>query len=90
MLNFINQGGEILAKGGILVGPIATCSIIALGIFLERVYRLSKTKIRGQGVVSLVTTNLRKGDYDKSMQCAKELDTPMSRVLLHALEVLNQ
>jgi biopolymer transport protein ExbB/TolQ len=31
---------DFLAKGGVLVGPILLCSVIALALFLERLVRL--------------------------------------------------
>jgi len=36
---------EFLAKGGILVGPILFCSVLALAIFLERLIRFARVRI---------------------------------------------
>jgi biopolymer transport protein ExbB len=36
---------ELFLKGGILMYPIGLCSIVALGIFLERIYVLRRKKV---------------------------------------------
>lgn len=81
---------DFLAKGGVLVGPILFCSVLALAIFLERLIRLSRVKIRGYGLVEKVGRYLREGEDQKAYALASSDDKPMGRVLTHAMEVKDQ
>ena len=47
MINF-------LLKGGVLVGPILFCSVLALAIFLERLIRFARVHIDGDGLAEKV------------------------------------
>ena len=78
---------DFLAKGGVLVGPIVFCSVLALAIFLERLVRLSRVKIRGYGLVETVAGRLRQGEDHKAYELASADDSPMGRILTHGMEV---
>jgi biopolymer transport protein ExbB len=79
-----------LSKGGVLVGPILFCSVLALAIFLERVIRFAKLRIRGFGLVQRVAQYIRDGEDQKALEAAKGSKSPMGRILAHAVEVLDQ
>ena len=81
---------EFLAKGGILVGPILFCSVLALAIFLERFIRFSRLRIRGKGLVQDIARHLSEGDDNRAYELARENNTPMGRILFQAMEVKNQ
>jgi len=81
---------DFLAKGGILVAPILTCSILALAVFLERMIRFAKVKIRGFGLVRNVAEHIRKGEHKEALGLASKSDSPMGRILAHAIEVVDQ
>ena len=81
---------DFLAKGGILVGPILFCSVLALAIFLERLIRFSRIRIRGFGIVQKMAQHVSVGEQHKALVLARESDSPMGRVLGQAIEVLDQ
>jgi len=81
---------EFLSKGGILIGPILFCSVLALAIFLERLIRFARVRIRGFELVERVARYLREGNDNHALSLARESDSPMGRVLTHALEVKDQ
>jgi len=81
---------DFLAKGGILVAPILTCSILALAVFLERLIRFSKVKIRGFGLVRNVAEHIRKGEHKEALELAGGSESPMGRILAQAIEVVDQ
>ena len=81
---------DFLAKGGVLVGPILFCSVLALAIFLERFIRLGRVKIRGYGLVERVARHLKHGEDHKAYELAGSDDSPMGRILTHAMEVKDQ
>jgi biopolymer transport protein ExbB len=81
---------EFLAKGGILVGPILFCSVIALAIFLERVIRFARVSIKGAGLSEKVIGLIKEGQEDLALETAKRSDSPICHVLAGALEVRGQ
>ncbi len=81
---------EYLSKGGVLVGPILICSVLALTIFLERLIRFSRLKISGDGLLENVTSLLRKNRDKQAYELSRTDPTPMGRILTQALEVKDQ
>ena len=81
---------EFLSKGGILVGPILFCSVLALAIFLERMIRLGRLRIRGYGLVEKIARHIKNGEDHQAYELATTNDTPMSRILAQAMEVKDQ
>jgi len=81
---------DFLSKGGVLVGPIIFCSVIALAIFLERVICFARVRIRGSGLVKTMVRHLKIGEDDKAYELADGSNTPMGRVLAQAMEVKDQ
>ncbi|MDY7033086.1 MAG: MotA/TolQ/ExbB proton channel family protein [Thermodesulfobacteriota bacterium] len=81
---------EFLAKGGILVIPILFCSVLALAIFLERLIRFTRIHIRGSGLVETTSRYIISGEDQKAVDVVVRSDSPMARVLKHALDVKDQ
>jgi biopolymer transport protein ExbB len=81
---------EFLSKGGILVGPILLCSVVALAIFLERIIRFSRLRSRGEGLAKKVSRHLDEKNETAARQDARNSDSPMGRVLTQAMEVKDQ
>ena len=81
---------EFLSKGGVLVGPILFCSVLALAIFLERMIRLGRLRIRGYGLVEKIARYIKNGEDHQAYELASNNDTPMSRILAQAMEVKDQ
>jgi biopolymer transport protein ExbB len=81
---------DFLSKGGVLVVPILLCSVLALAIFLERVIRFSRLKVRGDGLVSQIARHLRSGEDHQAYELARQSNTPMGRILSQAMEVKDQ
>jgi biopolymer transport protein ExbB len=81
---------DFLAKGGVLVGPILLCSVIALALFLERLIRLGRVKVRGNGLVASVSSHLKNGEDHQAYEKASQDASPMGRILTQAMEVKNQ
>ena len=81
---------EFLSKGGVLVGPILLCSVIALAIFLERLVRFARVRVRDSGLVGNVAHYLKNGEDHRAFELAGSSNTPMGRVLAQAMEVKDQ
>lgn len=78
---------DFLAKGGILVGPILLCSMVALAIFLERLIRFSQLKLSGDGLVETMTRHVGRGEDEQACELARVSNTPMGRVMMHGMEI---
>jgi len=76
-----------LAKGGILVGPILLCSMVALTLFLERCIRFARSPVCSDGLVAQVADWLRQGQTARARELLQTDDTPMARVAAHGIEV---
>ena len=81
---------DFLAKGGILVGPILLCSVLALAIFLERVIRFARMRSQGAGLAEKVSRHLDAGIETAAREDASNSDSPMGRILSQAMEVIGQ
>jgi biopolymer transport protein ExbB len=81
---------DFLAKGGVLVGPILFCSVLALAIFLERLIRFGRLKIGGDGLVQKISQYVKAGEDHQAYEAATKSHTPIGRILAHAMEVKDQ
>ena len=81
---------DFLAKGGVLVGPILFCSVVALAIFLERLIRFARVRMRGYGLVENIARHMKNGEDHQAYELARANDTPMARILAQAMEVKDQ
>jgi len=81
---------DFLSKGGVLVGPILFCSVLALAIFLERLVRFARLWNRGQGLVEKIAGHVKNGEDHQAHELASASDTPMGRILSQAMEVKDQ
>ncbi|MBW1786198.1 MAG: MotA/TolQ/ExbB proton channel family protein [Deltaproteobacteria bacterium] len=81
---------DFLSKGGVLVAPILLCSVIGLAIFLERLIRFSRVRVRGSGLVQEIVRHLRAGEDHQAYELATGSKSPMGRVLAQGMEVKDQ
>ena len=81
---------EFLSKGGVLVGPILFCSVLAIAIFLERLIRFARMRSRGYGLADKIARHLKNGEDHQAFELADESDSPMGRILSQAIEVKDQ
>jgi biopolymer transport protein ExbB len=81
---------DFISKGGILVGPILLCSVLALAIFLERLIRFARLRIGGNGLVQKIARHVKNGEDQQAYEVAGTSNTPMGRILANAMEVKDQ
>ena len=81
---------DFLAKGGVLVIPILFCSVVALAIFVERIIRFSKIKNHGSGLAENIVQMLNQGEEKNARDMLVKSNAPMGRVLLQAIDVVDQ
>ncbi len=81
---------DFIAKGGVLVVPILLCSVVALAIFVERIIRFAKIKSRGVGLAEKTVRMLKEGKEKDACVMLENSNSPMGRVLLQAIDVMDQ
>lgn len=81
---------EFLQKGGVLVIPILLCSVLALAIFIERLIRFAKMRSRGTGLAKKTVEMLKAGQKKEACAILEASNSPMGRVLLQAVDVMDQ
>lgn len=81
---------DFLEKGGVLVGPILLCSVLALAIFLERLIRFARLRIGSFRLVEKVAQHVRNGEHSQALELARGSHSPMGRILANTVEVMDQ
>jgi len=76
---------EFLALGGPVMIPIALGSIVALAIFLERLWSLQRSAVLPPGLVDKVDQTLADGKPEEALAACKERSSPLGRVLETAI-----
>ena len=77
---------SFLAKGGILVIPILFCSVIAITIVLERLYRFRKLRIKNPDLIARVKRALNEKGVDEALFVAENSKNPLGRVLKEGIK----
>jgi len=72
---------EFLALGGPVMIPIGLGSIIALAIFLERLWSLQRNAVLPPGLVDKVDQQLADGKTEEALAACKERPSALGRVL---------
>ncbi|MBE0597945.1 MAG: MotA/TolQ/ExbB proton channel family protein [Desulfuromonadales bacterium] len=76
---------EIFQKGGPLMYPILLCSVLALGIFLERMWTFARVRRGTAALVREVEELVRKDRGDEAMVVCQRANTPLARIFIMAL-----
>lgn len=78
---------DMLSRGGIIVIPILGCSVLALGISLERLVRIPNGSRRGIVAAEQVLNSLRSGQLEEACRLAANSAMPEVRLLDRLLAV---
>lgn len=77
----------IIQKGGYLMYPIALCSVMALGIFLERLWTYLRVQKGLRSLAHQVEPLVAKDRHDEAVSICHQSDSPLAKVFLAALRV---
>ncbi|MEJ2525783.1 MAG: MotA/TolQ/ExbB proton channel family protein [Desulfuromonadales bacterium] len=77
----------VIQKGGYLMYPIALCSILALGIFLERLWTYGRVRREFRALAHQVEPLVAKDHLDEATTRCHKSNSPLSQVFLAALRV---
>ena len=73
---------EFLVLGGVVMIPIALGSVVALAVFLERIWSLQENKILPDGLLDKVMDLVQKKERKTAREECLKSDTPLGRLLL--------
>ncbi len=77
---------EFLEKGGVIMIPIALGSVIALAVFLERIWSLQQGRINPPGLVGEILELVVRGEVAAARDACLKSNTPMARLLVAAID----
>ncbi|MCA1796604.1 MAG: MotA/TolQ/ExbB proton channel family protein [Geobacteraceae bacterium] len=78
---------ELFAKGGFLMYPILVCSVLALGIFFERLWTYTSLRRRGRKLSAEVQSLVANERIDEAKAVCERSDFMLSHIYLAALNV---
>jgi len=81
---------SVLAKGGWLMIFIGIFSLIALGIFIERIMVLRKARINLNAFLIKIRQYINKGDYNNALLVCSNTPGPTAKVLEKGIRLRNQ
>lgn len=81
---------SVLAKGGWLMIPIGLCSLIAVGIFVERLIVLRKANINLNAFLLRIRQYISKQDFDNALRLCSTTSGPISKVLEKGIRLRGQ
>lgn len=76
---------EIVRTGGWVMWPLLLCSVVALGIVLERAWTLRESRVIPDHLVAQVWQLLKSGDMGEDKLAAVRSSSPLGRVLAAGL-----
>ena len=77
---------EFLIKGGPLIIPIAICSVVALGVFMERLWSLKRGRIIPESFVSRIEDLISEHRVADALLLCQESNNPMANIMAAALK----
>lgn len=77
---------DFIMQGGVLMVPIVLCSVIALGVFLERIFYLRRRKIIPVELVVRVEDLVKKNRITEVGGVLKRDRSPMARIFFAAIK----
>jgi biopolymer transport protein ExbB len=81
---------ELFLKGGIIMYPIAFCSVLALGIFLERVWKLREKKIIPKDFLIEVEDLISRRKIHEAMILCRRDKSSMASIIFEGIKNYNQ
>ena len=81
---------EFLGKGGVFIAPILLCSIVALAIFVERLFSLRRHRVVPADLVRRAEALIAGRDVAAAVELLRSSRAAFARVLLVAVRVSGQ
>ncbi len=76
---------EFIMRGGVLMAPILFCSVLALGIVIERLFNLRAKRVIRDGEIEEVESMIREKRISEANMLCRRSPSAMSRILMVAI-----
>lgn len=80
-MNWVNDAVGLLAKGGFVMIPLMTCSVISVAVLLERHSAVRKARADASDAISKCEEALYAGNRDRAAVLLESHDSAVTRVL---------
>ena len=80
-MNWITDAVGLLAKGGLVMIPLMTCSVISVAVLIERHAAVKKARADASEVISKAEDALYSGNADRAATLLESHDSAVARVL---------
>lgn len=81
---------DLIIKGGIFIYPIILCSIIALAIFIERLWTLRRKKVIPPGFISKVEEKVKALRISEAVYLCENDNSSIAKVFLAGLKSMGK
>ena len=77
---------EIMQKGGLVMWPIALCSVVAVVIIVERLIYFRRIRVDEQKLINRLKSTLAKGHHDEALSICESNPSPVSNLMRVGIE----
>jgi biopolymer transport protein ExbB len=77
---------EIMQKGGLVMWPIALCSVVAVVIIVERLIYFRRIRVDEQKLINRLKSTLAKGHHDEALAICESSPSPVSNLMRVGIE----
>jgi biopolymer transport protein ExbB len=77
---------EIMQKGGLVMWPIALCSVVAVVIIVERLIYFRRIRVDEQRLINRLKSTLAKGHHDEALAICDSNPSPISNLMRVGIE----
>lgn len=77
---------DLIAKGGVFMYPIILCSVATVGLFLERIWALRRSRVIPPDFMENVEELLRKNKIQDALFLCQGYSSPIARIFLSGLK----
>lgn len=77
---------EFLSKAGPLVVPLILCSIVALAVICERLYRFYRARLKDPLFLDTIKELIKEGHVEEALRQCKEAKNPIGNILALGIE----
>ena len=77
---------EIMQKGGLVMWPIALCSVVAVVIIVERLIYFRRIRVDEKRMIERMRSALAKGHHDEALAICESSPSPVSNLMRVGIE----
>ena len=81
------RGWDFFQRGGVVMYPILFCSVLGLGVALERLFSLRRGRVIREDFLADVRRRWEKGDVEGALEVCRSFDISIARVLRAGLQL---